>query len=186
MGPCSPLASGGYDGQRGAVGQITRSIDISGAENCDRGRQWESADPGLSAEPVPPSGSGTLAVALRSGGRWRGVWHTVLTAPRFPRSPFSGHATSTRAGSRLELGHGHHDRQLPRFQRQALALGGKRFGGRLRSRRAPTPPTFRTASPPFGLVLGYWVGVRRPFHLSLFLTAPRMVLSQDPSTAHLI
>ena len=32
------------------------------------------------------------------------------------------------------------------------------------------------------LVLGYWVGVRRPFHLSLFLTVPRMVLPQDPST----
>ena len=32
------------------------------------------------------------------------------------------------------------------------------------------------------LVLGYWVGVRRPFHLSLFLTAPRMALPQDPST----
>ena len=26
------------------------------------------------------------------------------------------------------------------------------------------------------LVLGYWVGARRPFHLSLFLTASRMVL----------
>ena len=25
-------------------------------------------------------------------------------------------------------------------------------------------------------VLGSWVGVRRPFHLPLFLTAPRMVL----------
>ena len=33
-------------------------------------------------------------------------------------------------------------------------------------------------------VLGYWVGVRRPFHHSLFLTAPRMVLPQDPSTDH--
>ena len=32
------------------------------------------------------------------------------------------------------------------------------------------------------LVLGYWVGVRRPVHLSLFLTAPRMVLPQYPST----
>ena len=29
-------------------------------------------------------------------------------------------------------------------------------------------------------VLGSWVGVRRPFRLSLFLTAPRMVLPQDP------
>ena len=27
-----------------------------------------------------------------------------------------------------------------------------------------------------------WVGVRRPFHLSVFLPAPRMVLPQDPST----
>ena len=26
------------------------------------------------------------------------------------------------------------------------------------------------------------MGVRRPFHLSLFLTAPRVVLTQDPST----
>ena len=33
-------------------------------------------------------------------------------------------------------------------------------------------------------VLGSWVGVRRPFHLSLFLTASRMVLPQDPSTDH--
>ena len=32
------------------------------------------------------------------------------------------------------------------------------------------------------LVLGSWVGARRPFHLSVFLTAPRMVLPQDPST----
>ena len=31
-------------------------------------------------------------------------------------------------------------------------------------------------------VLGSWVGVRRLFQLSLFLTAPRMVLPQDPST----
>ena len=31
-------------------------------------------------------------------------------------------------------------------------------------------------------VPGSWVGVRRPFHLSLFLTASRMVLPQDPST----
>ncbi len=31
-------------------------------------------------------------------------------------------------------------------------------------------------------VLGSWVGVRRLFHLSLFLTAYRMVLPQDPST----
>ena len=31
-------------------------------------------------------------------------------------------------------------------------------------------------------VLGSWVGVRRLFHLSLFLTASRMVLTQDPST----
>ena len=32
------------------------------------------------------------------------------------------------------------------------------------------------------LVLGSWVGIWRPFHLSLFLTAPRMALPQDPST----
>ena len=31
-------------------------------------------------------------------------------------------------------------------------------------------------------VLGSWVGVRRLFHHSLFLTASRMVLPQDPST----
>ena len=31
-------------------------------------------------------------------------------------------------------------------------------------------------------VLGSWVGVRRLFHLSLFLTASRMVLPQDPCT----
>ena len=31
-------------------------------------------------------------------------------------------------------------------------------------------------------VLGSWAGVRRPFHISLFLTAPRVVLPQDPST----
>ena len=31
-------------------------------------------------------------------------------------------------------------------------------------------------------VLGSWVGARRPFHLSLSLTAPRMVLHQYPST----
>ena len=31
-------------------------------------------------------------------------------------------------------------------------------------------------------VLGSWVGVRRPFHLSVFLAAPRVVLPQDPST----
>ena len=31
-------------------------------------------------------------------------------------------------------------------------------------------------------VLGSWVGVRRPFHLSSFLTASRVVLPQDPST----
>ena len=30
------------------------------------------------------------------------------------------------------------------------------------------------------LVLGYWVGVRRPFRLSLFLAASRMILPQDP------
>ena len=33
------------------------------------------------------------------------------------------------------------------------------------------------------LVPGCWVGARRPFHLSLFLPAPRMVLPQDPSTS---
>ena len=32
------------------------------------------------------------------------------------------------------------------------------------------------------LVLGSWVGVRHPFRPSLFLTAPRVVLPQDPST----
>ena len=32
------------------------------------------------------------------------------------------------------------------------------------------------------LVLGPWVGVWRPFQLSLFLTASRMALPQDPST----
>ena len=32
------------------------------------------------------------------------------------------------------------------------------------------------------LVLGSWVGVRRPFHLSLSLTASRVALPQDPST----
>ena len=32
------------------------------------------------------------------------------------------------------------------------------------------------------LVLGSWVGARRPFHLSLLLPASRMVLPQDPST----
>ena len=32
------------------------------------------------------------------------------------------------------------------------------------------------------LVLGSWVGARRPFHLSLLLTVSRMVLPQDPST----
>ena len=32
------------------------------------------------------------------------------------------------------------------------------------------------------IVLGYWVGARRPFHLSLFLTASAWVLPQDPST----
>ena len=32
-------------------------------------------------------------------------------------------------------------------------------------------------------VLGSWAGVQRPFHLSLFLTASRMVLPQDPSTS---
>ena len=31
-------------------------------------------------------------------------------------------------------------------------------------------------------VLGSWVGVRRRFHLFLFLTASRMVLPQDPGT----
>ena len=31
-------------------------------------------------------------------------------------------------------------------------------------------------------VLGSWVGARRPFQLSVFLTASRMVLPQDPST----
>ena len=40
-----------------------------------------------------------------------------------------------------------------------------------------------TLSPhPSLLVLRSWVGVRRPFHLSVFLTASRMVLLQDPST----
>ena len=38
-------------------------------------------------------------------------------------------------------------------------------------RGAPTPS-----------VLGYWVGVRRLFHIDIFLTASRMVLPQDPST----
>ena len=33
------------------------------------------------------------------------------------------------------------------------------------------------------IVLGSWVGARRPFHLSLFLTAPRMALTQSPRTA---
>ena len=32
------------------------------------------------------------------------------------------------------------------------------------------------------VVLGSWVGVRHLFHLSLFLAASRMVLTQDPST----
>ena len=32
------------------------------------------------------------------------------------------------------------------------------------------------------LVLGSWVGIRRPYPLFLFLTAPRMVLPLDPST----
>ena len=32
------------------------------------------------------------------------------------------------------------------------------------------------------LVLGSWVGVRRLFHRSLFLTASRLALPQDPST----
>ena len=32
------------------------------------------------------------------------------------------------------------------------------------------------------LVLGSWVGVRRHFRITLLLTAPRMVLPQDPST----
>ena len=35
------------------------------------------------------------------------------------------------------------------------------------------------------LILGSWVGARRPFHLSVFLAAPRMVLPQDPSTDYL-
>ena len=41
-------------------------------------------------------------------------------------------------------------------------------------RRAPRPGVL--------LVLGSWVGVRRLFHLSLLLTAPRVVLPQDPRT----
>ena len=32
------------------------------------------------------------------------------------------------------------------------------------------------------VLLGYWVGVRHPFYLNVFLTAPRMVLPRDPST----
>ena len=32
------------------------------------------------------------------------------------------------------------------------------------------------------LVPGSWVGARRPFQLSLLLTAPRVVLPQDPGT----
>ena len=35
------------------------------------------------------------------------------------------------------------------------------------------------------LLLGSWVGARRPFHLSVFLTASRMILTQVPSTAQL-
>ena len=54
----------------------------------------------------------------------------------------------------------------------------------------PSPPPQagpRACSPacmaPHGqAVLGSWVGVRRPFHISLFLTAPRVVLPQYPST----
>ena len=37
---------------------------------------------------------------------------------------------------------------------------------------------------PHGSVLGTCVGVRRFLHLSVFLTASRMVLPQDPSTTH--
>ena len=40
------------------------------------------------------------------------------------------------------------------------------------------PATLRTIR----TIIGYWVGVRRPFHLALFFTVPRMVLPQDPST----
>ena len=51
--------------------------------------------------------------------------------------------------------------------------------------RAPRP--HRVANTPQvrdsrRLVLGSWAGARRPFHLSLFRTAPRMVLPQDLST----
>ena len=35
-------------------------------------------------------------------------------------------------------------------------------------------------------VPGSWAGVRRLFNLSLFLTASRMVLPQDPSTDHIV
>ena len=51
--------------------------------------------------------------------------------------------------------------------------------GRIRGTQPARPPPWKSAA---SRVLGYWVGVRRPFHLSLFLTAPRMVLPQDPST----
>ena len=44
--------------------------------------------------------------------------------------------------------------------------------------REPLLPALQEAL----LVLGSWVGVRRPFYVSLFLTASRMVLPQDPGT----
>ena len=48
--------------------------------------------------------------------------------------------------------------------------------------RHPSPHHPSCARPAIVSVLGYWVGVRRPLHLSSFLTAPRVVLPQDAST----
>ena len=65
--------------------------------------------------------------------------------------------------------------------------GGARVSTHTQARKArSTRPTSSAAvycsSGSRLLVLGSWVGVRHPFHLSLFPTAPRVVLPQDPGT----
>ena len=67
-----------------------------------------------------------------------------------------------------------------RVSRTRATTNKKRTWPRVRA--AASPPTVPAAAGHGSSVLGYWVGVRRPFHLSLFLTASRVALSQDPST----
>ena len=55
-------------------------------------------------------------------------------------------------------------------------------GGRRPVRGTPGAGAYALRPDPKLLVLGYWVGVRHPSHVSVFLTTSRMMLPQDAST----